>query len=117
MSPGGFAASAAPFAAFVQMVSQAVGRPVVDKTGIKGFYDFKLQFTREGIAGGAGPFGPLPPGGPGGIIGGPDPAGAASDPMPSIFTALQEQLGLKLDSTKGQVDVFVIDSVEKPTEN
>ena len=41
----------------------------------------------------------------------------ASDPVPSLFTALQEQLGLRLESAKGPVDVLVIESVQKPTEN
>jgi bla regulator protein blaR1 len=91
--PTGFAASAVPFAALASTLSAILGRPVVDKTGITGYYDFKLAFSREGIPNDAPP---PPAGGPGAALG-------ASDPAPSIFTALQEELGLKLDSTKGQV--------------
>jgi uncharacterized protein (TIGR03435 family) len=75
-------------------------RPVVDQTGLKGFYDFKLSFAPD-LAGRTGPNGEPPP----------------SFDGPSIFQALKEQLGLKLESTKGPVVVFVIDHVEKPTEN
>ena len=85
-----------------------LGRPVIDKTGIKGYYNFKMVFSREGIPNNAPP--PPPPGGPAAGL-------DASGPMPSIFTAIQEQLGLKLDSTKGPVEVLLIDSVSKPTEN
>jgi uncharacterized protein (TIGR03435 family) len=90
----------------------------VDKTDLKGLFDFKLRFSPEGLAT---PFGArgappvAPPGvgpvGPGGTI----PAEAA-DPVPSLFTAIQE-LGLRLESTKGPVEVLVVDSVQKPTEN
>jgi uncharacterized protein (TIGR03435 family) len=108
--------SATPFANFVNMLSQFSGRPVVDKTDLKGLFDFTLQFSREGLTlpgmpPGAPPPGPgLGPGGPGG------PIDQAADPVPSLFTAIQE-LGLRLESTKGPVDVLVVDSVEKPTEN
>jgi uncharacterized protein (TIGR03435 family) len=66
---------------------------VIDKTNLKGLYDFRLQFTPEAFSG--------------------NTAGTG----PSIFTALQEQLGLRLESTKGPVDVLVIDHVERPSEN
>jgi len=81
---------------------------VIDKTGIKGHYDFKLAFSRDGLSNNFP--GPPPP------TGAPAPL-TASDPAPSIFTALQEEMGLKLDSAKGMTEVLVIDSVQKPTEN
>jgi uncharacterized protein (TIGR03435 family) len=74
------------------------GSPVEDKTGLKGRYDFDLEFT---------PDRPVSP-----------DAGAVSDPSgPDIFTALREQLGLRLESQKGQVEFFVIEHAEKPSEN
>lgn len=96
---------------FVNVLSHIVGRVVVDKTGLTGKYDFSLKWT--------------PDEGQGGIIGppgaGPGPGGAAPPPAdasgPSIFTALQEQLGLKLDSQKAPTDVLVIQHVERPSEN
>jgi bla regulator protein blaR1 len=109
---GNLEAVAVDFANFVQALSQTVGRTVDDKTGLKGLYDIKLQWTPEVGAGGG-------PGGPGGPapLAGPEAAPPQDPSGPSIFTAVQEQLGLKLDSAKGQVDVLVIDSVQKPTEN
>jgi uncharacterized protein (TIGR03435 family) len=113
--------SATPFGNFVNMLSQFSGRPVIDKTGLKGLVDFTLQFSREGITlpglGG----GPPPPGlGPGGLSpggpGGPGGPADAAEPVPSLFTAIQE-LGLRLESTKGPVEVLVVESAEKPTEN
>lgn len=94
----------------VQWLSSMVGRSIVDKTDLKGLYDVKLQWT------------PDPPAGGGNLPGGPGPGGPEAGPVidpngPSIFTAIQEQLGLKLESTKGPVDVLVIDSVQKPSEN
>lgn len=76
-----------------------VGRIVVDRTGLTGGWDFEFQFAPEQR--------------------GPLPAGADTPPAnpdaPSLFTALQEQLGLKLEATKGPVEVLVIDSVDRPT--
>jgi uncharacterized protein (TIGR03435 family) len=72
---------------------------VLDRTGLSGNWDFTLTFQPE-----------MPVRPPPGI----DPP--AIDPTaPSIFTALQEQLGLKLESTKGPVDVVVIDGIEHPS--
>jgi uncharacterized protein (TIGR03435 family) len=83
-------------------LSQVVQRIVVDRTGLTGNFDIELTWTPDQMPQGPGPSGapPLPP---------IDPNG------PSIFTALQEQLGLKLDSTRGPVGVLVIDHVEPPT--
>lgn len=78
------------------------GRPVVDKTGLSGLYDIKLQWSPD--AGLAAPVNP--------------PGAAPSAPSgPSLFTALEEQLGLKLEPSKGPLPVLVIDSIERPSEN
>jgi len=87
-------------------VMQAVvlDRPVVDQTGIQGRYDFTLTWTPDETQfGGRG--GQAPPAA--------DPANAP----PGLFTAIQEQLGLKLESTKAPVEVVIIDRLEKPTAN
>jgi uncharacterized protein (TIGR03435 family) len=80
-------------------------RPVVDQTGLREKYDFTVNFTPD----------------PGQIaaFGGPQPSAAATDPdaLPDLFTAFQQQLGLKLNATKAPADVLVIDRVEKPSEN
>ena len=91
------------------MLSQQLGRTVLDKTGLKGNYDFSLKWTPEQGAG-------MMLGGPGG---GPPPDGAPPGEAsgPSIFTALQEQLGLKLEPTKAPAEVLTIDHVERPSEN
>lgn len=83
------------------MVSQA-GRPVVDRTGLTGNWQFVMTYAQE-----------RPLGTPvaGESLPAPDPN------APSFFTALQEQLGLKLESTKAPFDVTVIDSVEHPTDD
>ena len=92
----------------VQALGNQVRRTVIDKTGLKAKYDIKLTWTPDGPQG-FGPGGPLPPG-----IEPPPPP----DPNgPTIFSALQDQLGLKLESEKGPVDMIVIDHVEKASEN
>jgi uncharacterized protein (TIGR03435 family) len=108
MGPGNLAAGGTPIAQLANTLSPFVNRVVVDKTGLTGPYEMDLQWTPE----------QMPQGGPGG--GGPPP-GVVLPPIdpngPSIFTAVQEQLGLKLESTKGPIDVLVIDRVERPTED
>jgi uncharacterized protein (TIGR03435 family) len=103
-------------------LSRWVDRPILDMTQTKASYDIKLEWTPEpgqtpkGMPAGMGPGGPGPGPGPGGD--GPGGAGAADNPAPTIFTALQEQLGLKLEARKAPVDMVVIDHMEKaPTEN
>ena len=78
------------------ILPQQVGRPVEDRTGLSGLFDFDLEFSAEGRDLDA-----IPVGGD----------------TPSIFTALQEQLGLRLESARAPLDVFVIDRVERPTDD
>jgi uncharacterized protein (TIGR03435 family) len=95
----------AGMAQFVNVLSMQVGRIVLDKTALKGNYEFTLKWTPDEGQG------HMPGGPPGDAAPPPDASG------PSIFTALQEQLGLKLESQKGAVDTLVIDHVERPSEN
>jgi uncharacterized protein (TIGR03435 family) len=83
-------------------ISNFVQRTVVDKTGLAGTFDIDLTWTPDQL-----PQGPPPPGAP--------PLPPIDPNGPSIFTALQEQLGLKLESQRGAVEVLVIDRVEPPT--
>ena len=94
-------ATIADFAGVMQ--TTALDRPVLDQTELKGRYDFTLNWTPdEAQFGGRG--GQVPP-----------PANGTAPP--DLFTAMQQQLGLKMDSVKAPVDVLVIDHVEKPSEN
>jgi bla regulator protein BlaR1 len=81
-------------ASIVAQLSSVLGRTVIDKTGLTGSYDFKLEWTPESEA-----------------------SSTNETSGPTIFTALQESLGLKLESTKGPVEMLVINSVERPAEN
>jgi uncharacterized protein (TIGR03435 family) len=94
-----------PLASLVKILAKQVGRTVVDQTGLTGDYDFKMTFSPD-----IGQQSPDP-----GDEGGSRPAVDADGP--SIFSALQVQLGLKLDAQKGPVEVVVIDSVQKPSAN
>jgi uncharacterized protein (TIGR03435 family) len=89
-----------PMNLFANNLSQRMQRVVVDRTGLTGGWDFELTFAPEA------PAGPLPP-------------GAELPPVdpnaPSLVTAIQEQLGLRLQSTKGPVEVLVVDAIERPT--
>jgi len=86
------------------MQSAVLDRPVVDQTGITGRWDFTLVWTPDDSQF-AGMGAKIPP-----------PTDAANAP-PNLYTALQEQIGLKLEATKTAADVLVIDKVEKPSEN
>ena len=90
------------FRDFCKVMGATLGRPVIDRTGIAGMFDFHLDFAVDENIGGVSHSG-----------------NAASDdsPSPSIFTAIQEQLGLKLESTKGPGESLVIDHIERPSEN
>ncbi len=91
-----------PIAEFVRVLSRVLGRTVTDQTGFSGIFDINLKFLPDDTTSGL----PSPP--PGAI-----PSEIAS---PSIFSAIQ-QLGLRLESTKGPVEVLVIDHVERPSAN
>jgi uncharacterized protein (TIGR03435 family) len=93
-------------------LAQNLGRIVVDKTELPpGLYDFKMQWSPDPAQGT--PFGPAPPSGAPGV----EPPRPTAEPTgPSLFTAIQEQLGLRLVSSRGPVDVYVIDSAQKPAQ-
>lgn len=110
MGRGQLTGQAIPLASLATMLSQQLGRTVVDKTGLKGNYDFTLQWTPDQSQ-------PAMLMGPEGGKPGTDNAPPPESSGPSIFTAIQEQLGLKLESQKGPVEFLVIDHVEKPSEN
>ena len=89
-----YTAFAVTTAGLAAMLTSHTGRTVIDKTGLTGKYDISLKWTPDNA-----------------------PPATSGDQPPSIFTALQEQLGLKLESSKGPVDTLVIDHIEMPTEN
>jgi uncharacterized protein (TIGR03435 family) len=100
---GRIAGGGLPLTILVQMLTSQLNRPVFDKTNLAGNFDILLEYTPDRMP-------ELPPGAtlpPGLTL--PSPDG------PSLLTALQEQLGLKVENTRGPVDVVVIDSVEQPT--
>jgi uncharacterized protein (TIGR03435 family) len=104
MSPRQLRAAGVPLSNLAPSLSRMLGRTVIDKTGLSGKYDITLEWTPdESQAVRLGPDAP--------------PAPPPDSAPPSIFTALQEQLGLKLESSKGPVEIFVIDRAERPSEN
>lgn len=92
----------------VRLLSAQLGRTVVDKTGLTGDFDYKLDWTPDDTLPQMTRSGNPAPG---------DSAASPDTGGPSLFTALEEQLGLKLESTKGPVDVIVIDQLNPPTAN
>lgn len=110
MGPGELIGQALGVSGLAHLLSEQLGRDVLDQTGLKGIYDFTLKWTPE-------QGGPMTLRGPEGANPGADSAPPAEASGPSIFTAIQEQLGLKLESTKGPTEVLVIDHIERPSEN
>jgi bla regulator protein blaR1 len=106
IAPGNMAVGGSSLAQFANAIGMFVGRIVVDKTGLTGTYEFNLTWTPDNMP-------QRPPGAPEPLLNG-NPIDTNG---PSIFTAVQEQLGLKLDSQRGPVSVLVIDRAEHPTEN
>jgi uncharacterized protein (TIGR03435 family) len=90
--PGRFVFVGSPISLFAGVLSLPMGRTVVDRTGLEGPFDFEVTYAPEG------------------------PNAAPSD-APSLFTALQEQLGLKLDPDKELVEVLVVQRIERPAGN
>lgn len=107
MRPGQLNGQGIPITSLVNQLSRVLHRTVVDKTGLTGRYDVTLQWTDER----SDPAFKGPDGAPQRAEPAPDNSG------PSIFTAVQEQLGLRLQSAKGPVETIVIDHVEMPSEN
>jgi uncharacterized protein (TIGR03435 family) len=108
MFPGHLSGRKVSIEALLDPLSRFTGRTVLDKTNLTGKYDVDLEYTPD-----QGQFQTPPGGAPPGM-----PAFPPSDPNgPSLFTALQEQLGLKLESQKGPVEMIVIDHIERPSEN
>jgi uncharacterized protein (TIGR03435 family) len=93
----------APVSLLVHELLQRLGRPVADRTRLDAHYDFKLEWALDPHES---------------LTDSRDPGSSDPDRSgPSLFTALQEQLGLKLEAEKGPVEIIVIDRADKPTEN
>lgn len=100
LAPGWMSARNITMQEFTRPLSQVLRRPVIDETGLEGEFDYDVIFSPEGL---------------GGALVGPPPA-SVSD-APSLETALRDDLGLRLESRRGPVDVLVVDRIERPTEN
>ena len=85
-----------PIGGLVNQLGYSLDRPVIDKTGLTGKYDLSLKWRSDNQ---------------------PAADSGSGDDLPDLFTALQERLGLKLESSKGPVDTLVIDHVEMPSAN
>jgi len=92
MSRTEITAAGADMLNLLHVLQLQTGRPIVDRTGLTGHYNFVLKWT-------------------------PDQDSASPDAGPSIFTAIQEQLGLKLEPIKAPVQILVVDHIERPSEN
>jgi uncharacterized protein (TIGR03435 family) len=103
IGPGRMVVGGTPVSQLATVLSQFVQRIVIDRTDLAGPFDLHLSWTPEGLL----PPGPPPPGAP--------PLPPVDPNGPSIFAALQEQLGLKLEPQQAPLDVVVIDRVDRPT--
>jgi uncharacterized protein (TIGR03435 family) len=101
-------ARAQPISQLTTMLSNQLGHPILDKTGLTGKYDFTIDYTVRGLQ-------LPPPPGPGPTAA---PADVASDPEPDLAAAIRQQLGLGLVAGKATLDVVAIDRLDKvPTAN
>ena len=105
MRPGMITGTFGDLRILVDSLSNIVGRPVIDKTGLDGKYDWKLEWTPDRSQMSPGMVRPENPANP------PDISGL------SIYTALEEQLGLKLEAQKAPAPVIIVDKAEKPSAN
>jgi uncharacterized protein (TIGR03435 family) len=103
--PGAIAATAIPMQQLVTLLGRWMDRPVIDKTGLTGYVDVRLRFAPESAPR------PLP------AQLSPDGAAPAPSDYPSIFTAIEEQLGLRLEPAREPIDILVIDSARRPIGN
>jgi uncharacterized protein (TIGR03435 family) len=87
-----------PMSGLADALTHQLDRPVIDKTGLTGKFDITLKFAREDISHAS-------------------HGDTSADDLPSIFTAVEEQLGLKLEPGKGPVDTLVVDQLNQPSEN
>jgi uncharacterized protein (TIGR03435 family) len=99
-----------PMSKLVEVLADRIGRTVVDKTGFSGTFNFRLDFSPDDAASNP-KFAPTAAAGP------ERPIPGTNVQTPTIFAALQEQLGLRLRAAKGQVEVLVIDHVQRPSPN
>jgi bla regulator protein blaR1 len=97
---GLFSGAGSDIGTMAVVLASIVGRPVVDRTGLDGKFDFKVEWSDDAP-------------GKGGAAAG----DAKDDTRPSIFTAIREQLGLKLEAGKAPLEVIIVDKVAKPTPN
>jgi uncharacterized protein (TIGR03435 family) len=99
-------AQAASMTSLAGVLSGRLNRPVIDKTGLTGFYDFSFPFAPEEVQSAA-----VPSGAPSGV-----PVAPESN-LPTLAVAIEEHLGLRLESGKGPAPIIVIDRIEKPSGN
>jgi uncharacterized protein (TIGR03435 family) len=97
MSRGHITAVAVSVDLFAEVISNSVGRVVLNQTSLQGKYDFEMHWTPDDSRG--------------------SDAAPSTDNGPALFTAMQEQLGLKLEARKSPLDVLAIDHIERPSEN
>lgn len=91
-----FVATGCTMADFASALARHTGEPVTDRTAVQGKYTFTLEYTPDDLR---------------------NNASSDQPALPSLFTVIQEQLGLKLETAKAPVDIIVVDSAERPTEN
>jgi uncharacterized protein (TIGR03435 family) len=93
-------AQRAPLEFLTETLSELLGRPVLDKTGLQGNFDFKLEWTPDATQ-----------------VHSSDQPASDDDNIPSLSGAVQQQLGLRLQSQKGPVEILIVERAEKPSEN